>query len=82
MAIPGNVKHAWRNALSLPATMVIATTAKMFEFFREITKPFEPDQPAGLPSLETMQELSKTAARYGFWIASPEENTAIGLSFG
>jgi hypothetical protein len=54
----------------------------MFEFFREITKPFEPDQPAGLPSLEAMQELSKTAARYGFWIASPEENTAIGLSFG
>jgi quercetin dioxygenase-like cupin family protein len=81
VAIPGNVKHAWRNALSLPATMVIVTTAKMFEFSREITKPFDPDQPAGLPSLETMQELSKTAARYGFWIASPEENAAIGLIF-
>ena len=82
VAIPGNVKHAWRNALSLPATMVIVTTAKMFEFSREITKPFDPDQPADLPGLEAMQELSKTAARYGFWIASPEENTAIGLSFG
>jgi len=82
VAIPGNVKHAWRNALSLPATMVIVTTAKMFEFFREITKPFDPDQPAGLPSLEATQELLKTAARYGYWIASPQENAAIGLSFG
>jgi len=82
VAIPGNVKHAWRNALSLPANMVIVTTAKLFEFFCEITKPFDPDKPAALPSLQATHELSKTAARYGFWIASPEENTAIGLNFG
>jgi quercetin dioxygenase-like cupin family protein len=54
VAIPGNVKHAWRNASSLPTTMVIVTTSKMGQFFREIRSPFDPDQPAGPPTREAI----------------------------
>lgn len=44
VAVPGNVKHAWRNTSPLPATVVLVTT------------------------------------RYGYWMASPQENAAIGIS--
>ena len=80
VAIAGNNKHAWRNSSRLPATMVIVTTSKMYKFFHEITKPFDPDQSATPPTPDEIQELFRAAARYGYWMGSSEENAAIGLS--
>jgi hypothetical protein len=31
------------------------------------------------PTRETMQQLFEVAAKYGYWLASPAENAAIGL---
>ena len=82
VAIAGNIKHAWRNNSRLPATMVIVTTSKLYEFFLEVTKPFDPDQLATPPTPDEIQGLFRTAARYGYWMGSAEENAAIGLSVG
>jgi len=32
------------------------------------------------PTPETMQQLFEVAAKYGYWLASPAENAAIGLN--
>lgn len=82
VTVPGNAKHAWRNSSSLPATMVIVTTSKMYKFFHEVTKPYDPNQRPAPPTLEAIEKLFSIAARYGYWMASPEENAAIGLRIG
>jgi len=81
-AVAGNIKHAWRNSSSDPATVVMVTTSKMYKFFQEVTKPFDPDLTATPPTPDEIQELFRAAARYGYWMGSPEENRAIGLSLG
>lgn len=80
VTIPGNTKHAWRNSFPLPATLLVVTTSKMYAFFHEITKPFDPSDSAiqSTPP-EGIQDLFRAAARYGHWMGSPEENAAIGL---
>jgi len=80
LTIPGNTKHALRNGSPLPATIVLVTTSKLYDFFHEVTKPFDPDQLATPPTPEEIQELSSAVARYGYWMGSPEENAAIGLA--
>jgi quercetin dioxygenase-like cupin family protein len=80
VALPGNVKHALRNTSSLPATMILVTTSKMYEFFGEVSKPFDPNQRPAPPTPEAMEIFFGTVAKYGYWMASPEENAAIGIS--
>lgn len=80
--IPGGVKHALRNASSLPATLALITKSQLYQFFRELAKPFDPNQPPSAPTPEAMQQLFEAAAKYGYWLASPAENATIGLSMG
>jgi quercetin dioxygenase-like cupin family protein len=79
VAIPGNVKHALRNTSSLPAIMAVVTTSKLYEFFGEISKPFDPKRSPAPPTPEEMRAFFDTVARYGYWMASPDENAAIGI---
>jgi hypothetical protein len=60
--------------------MVLVTTSKLCSFFEEVTKPVDRDRAATPPTPEEIQKLFETAARYGYWMGSPEENAAIGLS--
>jgi hypothetical protein len=62
--------------------MVVVTTSKLYQFFREVTKPFDPHESAAPPTPEETREFFRTIARYGYWIGSPEDNAAIGLSLG
>ena len=80
ICIPGEVKHALGNSSSKPATVLLATTPNIYEFFRELASPFEPDRPVGPPTPEDMQRLLTLSAKHNYWIASPEENAAIGLN--
>jgi quercetin dioxygenase-like cupin family protein len=80
LSIPGNTKHALRNRSTLPVTMLVVTTRKLYSFFQEITRPLDPDRVATPPTSEEIQKLFETAAGYGYWMGSPEENAAIGLS--
>ena len=80
VTISGNAKHALRNSSPLPATMVVVTTSKLYKFFHEVSKAVDPDRAAAPPAREEIQKVFETAARYGYWMGSPEENAAIGLS--
>jgi len=77
--IPGNVQHALRNTSSGPVTSVLVTKSGLYNFFRAIAKPFDPNQQPATPTPEAVQELLAASAKYGFWMGSPEENAAIGL---
>ena len=80
ITIPGNVKHALRNSSSRPVTLALITKSELYKFFRELAKPLDPDLTSAPPAPEVMQELVRIAAKYGYWLASTEENAAIGLS--
>jgi quercetin dioxygenase-like cupin family protein len=79
ICIPGGVKHAIRNRSSAAVTVLLATTPNIYEFFRELGRPFNPEEKAGPPTHEDMQRLLALVAKYGYWIGSPEENEAVGL---
>jgi quercetin dioxygenase-like cupin family protein len=80
VTIVGNTSHALRNTSALPATIVIVTTSKLYQFFHEVTKRFDPSQSATTPTPDEVQGFLRTVERYGYWMGSPEENAAIGLT--
>ena len=81
-AIPGNVKHALRNTSSTPTTVLLVTQEELYNFFRSIPKPVEAGQMPAPPSPEDMQQLFAAAAKYHYWMGSPEENATVGISVG
>ena len=81
VSIPVDMKHALRNTSSGPATTLLVTQDLLYGFFREIARPID-GQPATPPSPEALQQLFIVAARYGYWMGSPEENGAIGINLG
>jgi quercetin dioxygenase-like cupin family protein len=80
VSIPGKTKHALRNVTSLPVITVLITKAGIYQFFRELALPFDPNQLPAHPTPEEMQKLFTAAAKYEYWMASPEENAAIGIA--
>ncbi|WP_162463226.1 cupin domain-containing protein [Paenibacillus psychroresistens] len=79
--IPGDVKHAWRNSTNETVTLLVASTAKMGEFFNEIGRPTD-NLPPGPPSLEILQNFVQVALAYGYWLGTPDDNASIGISLG
>jgi hypothetical protein len=69
--VPGNAKHAWRNASREPAVAIVVSTPRIGRFFREV---------AGPPSDAAIQRFLEVAERYGYWNATPEENAGVGLT--
>ena len=82
LAIPGNVKHALRNTSSTPTSVLLVTQEELYNFFRSIAKPIEVGQMHAPPSPEDTQRLFAAAAKYHYWMGSPEENATIGISLG
>lgn len=79
VSISSNTKHALRNSSTVPATMILVTTSKLYSFFQEVSKPFDQDRKETRPTSEEFQKLFETATRYGYGMGSREENAAIGL---
>jgi hypothetical protein len=75
------VKHALRNTSSAPASVIAITEHGLYEFFREIAKPAQQGS-AAPPSPEDMQRLFAVAAKYFYWMGSPEENMVVGIKLG
>jgi quercetin dioxygenase-like cupin family protein len=73
--IPGNVKHAWRNGRSFPVEMIVVTPAKLGRFLQELGELTRTSGRNGI--VETARRL---AERYGYWLGSPQENAAVGIS--
>jgi quercetin dioxygenase-like cupin family protein len=82
VTIPGNIRHALRNTSSAPTTSITVSKQELYNFFRELAQPFDPSVPPAPPTPEAMQQLFQLAAKYKFWLASPDENAAIGIPLG
>lgn len=64
--VPSNATHGFRNRSYKPAVTLITSTVRLGRFFQEI---------AGAP----MERFAAVADAYGHWLATPEENAAVGL---
>ncbi|MBO0694511.1 MAG: cupin domain-containing protein [Verrucomicrobia bacterium] len=73
------VRHAWKNQSNEPAIAIIVTTARLGRFFQEIGRPVVAGTNPEPPSLVDVQRFAKVAACYNHWLASPEENAAVGI---
>jgi hypothetical protein len=59
--------------------MIVVSTSKIGRFFREVGRRVRPTEPFRPPSQEVVQHFLQTAQRYGYWIATPEENATAGI---
>jgi quercetin dioxygenase-like cupin family protein len=73
--VPPGTMHAHRNVSAQPAVDLIITTSKLGRFFQEIGEPAT-GQP---PSPEHVAKFVETAIRYGYTLATPEQNAAVGI---
>ena len=78
--VPSGAKHGFRNRSQHPVVQLITTTSKLGRFFQEIGRPIPEGSNGNPPSLERVQELVRLGERYGYWLATPEENAAAGIS--
>ncbi|WP_088346885.1 MULTISPECIES: cupin domain-containing protein [Rhodomicrobium] len=76
--VPGGVMHAFLNMSGVPVSMLIVTTVRMGRFLYEAGRPAR-SLPSGPPTDAELQRFFKLALKYGYWLASPEENAAFGL---
>ena len=77
--VPSLAKHAFRNLSAEPAVTLVTTTAKLGRFFEDVGRPVATEAQLLPPTPEELQHFAATAIRYGYWLATPEENAAVGL---
>jgi quercetin dioxygenase-like cupin family protein len=78
--VPSEAKHGFRNRSEDPVVQLITTTSKLGRFFEEVGRRITRDERVDPPSPDAVQRFLKTAGRYGYWLAAPEENAAVGIS--
>jgi quercetin dioxygenase-like cupin family protein len=78
--VPQGVRHAWKNQSNEPAVVIIVTTSRLGRFFQEVGRPIAPDALPKPPSFADVQRFAVVATRYYHWLASPEENAAVGIN--
>ena len=74
--IPAGVPHAHRNVSDEPAVELVVTTARLGRFFQEVAR-FDTRQP---PTPAELAEFVAVARRYGYDLATPEQNAAVGIA--
>ena len=79
--MPSGTKHALRNSAADDAVVLIVTTMKHGQFFRDAGRPAA-TTPPGPPSAADLQRFVQRAHDYGYWLGSPEDNAAVGLHLG
>src|SRR5271154_4004354 len=80
VSIPGNGRHALRNTSPTSTTTITVSKQQLYSFFRELARPFDPNRPPAPPTPNEMQQLFSIAEKYEYWLASADENAAIGIS--
>ncbi|MBO0880935.1 MAG: cupin domain-containing protein [Mycobacterium sp.] len=76
ICMPGGVPHAHRNISGESSVDLIITTPLMGRFFREVGRPvgFPP------PTAQEVARFAEIASSYGYRLATPEENAAVGIT--
>ena len=82
VTIAGGVKHALRNAGDTAVAAILVSDEQLYHFFGELADPLGPGEAPPVPTPEVMQKLLEVAARYGYWIGSPQDNASIGILVG
>jgi quercetin dioxygenase-like cupin family protein len=77
--VPKNAKHAWRNVGDEPVVQLIVTSTRLGQFFRDACRPLGEDEPTRPPMPEDLARFTQVAKTYGHWLASPQENAAVGI---
>jgi quercetin dioxygenase-like cupin family protein len=72
--VQDGLKHAWRNSSGAAVSMLCVTTMRMARFLRDIAA----DDGSADPQAAAKRFL-KLVQDHGYWLASPEQNAAIGL---
>ena len=80
VSIPGNIGHPLRNTSPSPITSITVSKQGLYSFFREIAPPFDPNRRLIPPTPEAMKQLLQVTEKYEYWLGSPDENAAIGIS--
>jgi quercetin dioxygenase-like cupin family protein len=78
--IPGGTKHAFRNISGRPVVQLIVTTPRLATFFREIGRPIQAGAMPPPPTPEDVRRFAALSATYGYWLGTPAENEALGIS--
>jgi quercetin dioxygenase-like cupin family protein len=78
--VPSGAKHGFRNRSQHPVVQLITTTSKLGRFLQEIGRPAQPSSNGNPAAPDQLQHLVQTSNRYGYWLATPEENAAAGIS--
>jgi Cupin domain len=79
--VPSNAKHGFRNSSIDPVVQLITTTSKLGRFFQEIGRSITRGARLSPPSPAELQHFVMTSERYGYWLASSEENASAGIPF-
>jgi len=82
VTIAGGVKHALRNPADAAVSAVLVSDAQLHHFFGELAHPLGLGEAPPVPTPDVMQKLFEVAARYGYWIGSPQDNASIGILVG
>jgi quercetin dioxygenase-like cupin family protein len=76
--VPGRLKHGWRNLSNAPLSMLVVVPMRLGRFFRDIGRPVA----TGAPKPADLKRLVEISHAYGYWLGSPADNAASGISFG
>lgn len=77
--VNSNAKHAWHNTSKVAASMLVITTVRMGIFLRRVSSPVM-TRLASNTNIDQQENFFKLVRDYGYWLGSPEDNQAIGLS--
>lgn len=72
-----NERHAIRNSTDAPVELMIVVNNRLARFFQEAGSPGEQGAPLPPPTPEKIQQFLSVANRYGYWMASPQEDAEI-----
>src|SRR5262249_33821488 len=71
---------AFRNRSQNPALNLLFTTSKHGRYFQEIGRRLASGESVRPPTLDEIQHFLETARRYGYWFATPAENSSGGIT--
>jgi mannose-6-phosphate isomerase-like protein (cupin superfamily) len=76
--LKNGVRHALRNTSAKPTTLLMVTTMKMGQFFREVGRPYAPGLPPPTPA--DLLHFGTISSEYGYWMGSPADNLDVGIT--
>lgn len=75
--VKDGVRHALRNTSVATTTLLMVTTMKIGQFFRDIGRPYAPGLASPTPG--DLQHFGKISSDYGYWMGTPADNLIVGI---